>query len=264
MEEKSRGRSLLVIIGTILVGAIVIGIAKAENNGQKKSKFEQELADAQPGAKIFVSVDDFSYIAIDFSQDRLMVGLKQQRGGFASSELPYDCAYDFAQIAEVALIKDGTTVTSTNRGSQAVGAAVGAVAFGGLGAVIGGLSGSSTGHNCVRRITLRIKVDDPDHPLHDITIFYWDANKKGLKTDGALLTPVLKQAEELGTHVSNAIRRATKKAESVSAGSILGNSTSQQIGELWRLKEAGALTEQEFHDEKAKILGARSPERISS
>ncbi|MBY6113307.1 hypothetical protein KUW09_04790 [Mameliella alba] len=253
----------LVIIGIVLVVVFVISIAKAGSDEKKKSTFEQELASAYPEAKIFVSVYDFSYVAIDFSSDRLMVGLKQQRGGFADTEMPYDGTYSFAEIAEVALIKDGTTVTSTNRGSQAVGAAVGAVAFGGLGALIGGLSGSSTEQDRVRRITLRIKVDDPDHPVHDITVFYWEASKKGVKTDGMLLSPVLKKAEELGTHVSNAIRRSAKKAETASVASTLEHSTTLQISELWRLKEAGALTEQEFLNEKAKILGMHGSERIS-
>ena len=253
---------LLGLIGIVVVLALIIGAVSKGRDRTKVAKYENQLAREYPEAKTFVSVYDSSYVAVDFSADRLMVGLKRERGRFVNPERPYARAYDFNQIAEVALVKDGTTVTSTNRGSQAVGAAVGAVAFGGIGAIIGGLSGSSTGQDRVRRITLRIKVDDPQHPVHDITMFYWGANKKGVKTDSALVKPVLKKAEEFGTHVSNAIRRASKEAASTSVIAANVGSTSQQIAELWRLKEVGALTEQEFLAEKAKVLNADCSQKI--
>lgn len=50
----------------------------------------------------------------------------------------------FSAVLEAEIVVDGKTVTKTSRGSQAVGVVVGAVLAGGLGAVIGGLSASSS------------------------------------------------------------------------------------------------------------------------
>ena len=83
---------------------------------------------------------DFSYISIDFGEEKITLG-KAANDSIRHDD--YESSYKFAQIAQVELISNEAVITSTNRGSQLLGAAVGGVAFGGLGAVVGGLSGSS-------------------------------------------------------------------------------------------------------------------------
>lgn len=68
-------------------------------------------------------------------------------------------------ILAVEIVEDGTTLTSTNRGSQILGAAVGGVAFGALGAVVGGLSASSTSSDKTRRLELKVVVNDVTQPV---------------------------------------------------------------------------------------------------
>ena len=72
-----------------------------------------------------------------------------------------------AGLLSCEVLEDGVTVSQANRGSQLAGAAVGGLLLGGLGAVVGGLSGKSTQQTQVSKLCLRITVEDTQHPLFD-------------------------------------------------------------------------------------------------
>jgi hypothetical protein len=73
-----------------------------------------------------------------------------------------------SDIVSASIFEDGEVITSTNRGSQLGGAIVGGALFGGVGAVIGGLSGKTTATNKVTRVELRIVINDTKRPMHDV------------------------------------------------------------------------------------------------
>lgn len=60
--------------------------------------------------------------------------------------------YDYKDIIESEVVIDGKSVTKTSRASQFVGTAIGGVLAGGVGAIIGGLSGSTSTKGKVKRI----------------------------------------------------------------------------------------------------------------
>ncbi len=78
---------------------------------------------------------------------------------------------------------DGETITQTNRGSQLMGAAVGGVLLGGIGALIGGLSGKQHSKSEVKEITLKIIVDDLKIPMHSIILFSEKSSRKPEKAE---------------------------------------------------------------------------------
>ena len=243
----------LLVVGGLawLCIAIVWSIVK-----QSKTKWvSSTLAKEFPRAEIYVSSDDRSFCVLDFEAAQITLGLNKARGGLATREPPYRDTHPFSAIIEVELQRDGTTVTQTNRGSQAVGAAVGALAFGGLGAIVGGLSASSTTRNRVRTISLIVKVADRSRPLHQITFLNWTADKKGLKTDSSIVKHASQQIEKFAAHVTNAMRegQALPHANAVVAPSPQVAFTAQ-IRDLWSLKESGAITQSEFDVEKARLL----------
>jgi len=69
-------------------------------------------------------------------------------------------------------------VTKTVRSSQIGGALVGGIALGGVGLMIGGLSGKAESTEKVKRIDLRIIVNDTKNPLHDVNFLYIPTNKE--------------------------------------------------------------------------------------
>lgn len=86
----------------------------------------------------------------------------------------------FKDIISSEIIKDDVSITKTSRGSQIGGALVGAAIAGGLGALIGGLSGTKASHNEVKKLQLQITVDDLINPVYTITFLNSD---KPIKTD---------------------------------------------------------------------------------
>lgn len=74
----------------------------------------------------------------------------------------------FSKILESEVIVDGATVTKTSRTSQALGVLAGGALFGGVGAVVGGLSANTKSTQKIKNITLRLIADNVLCPIHDI------------------------------------------------------------------------------------------------
>lgn len=110
-------------------------------------------------------------------------------------------------ISGVEVQRNGVTITKTNRGSQLAGAAIGGLAFGGLGAVVGGLSGSSTSTERLKSIALLFQFDDAEHPTHEVCFGAWPGN--GELEHGLMAAKDIKQLERYRAHALNAIRRSS-------------------------------------------------------
>lgn len=236
----------------ILGSAVLIGVLQALYRSRTVSNASRDLAERFPEGKVYAHWDG-SYIAINPVAKIIAIGRKSRSLEFGN---PYEAIYDYSQIAKVELNQDGATLASTNRGSQVLGAAVGAAAFGGVGAIIGGLSGSSTSRQTIRRISLKLITDDTEHPAHDITFFTADNQKKGVDPTGivgAEAVEGLRKAEEFHALVVGAIRLS----DSAKSQAPPPPSVAAQIKDLWDLKEAGAITSEEFEQQKQGVL-ARS------
>ena len=83
-------------------------------------------------------------------------------------------------ILSTELFEDGITVTKTVRSSQIGLALIGGIAFGGIGAVIGGLSGKTHSSKKIQRVALRLIVNDTVEPLHEVTFLDTETNRDGI------------------------------------------------------------------------------------
>jgi hypothetical protein len=113
---------------------------------------------------------------------------------------PY--VYSIKDIMEVEIIKNETSITKTSRGSQLGGAVVGTVLAGGIGTIIGGLSGSKKTKEIVNRFDLRILVNDLKKPIHNVSFLFesvQEANYEEAERWYAILRILIKQSEEITT-----------------------------------------------------------------
>ena len=130
-----------------------------------------------------VSSDDFTGVAVDRKrQEFLLVNAEKLR------------RFNVRSIVSCEVIEDGTQIAYANRGSQLAGMAIGGALLGGVGAVVGGLSGSQRNVNKVKRLMLRYTTDDFDNPVHDILV-YQSPFSKGDSRDGFVYSAKLKDAE---------------------------------------------------------------------
>ena len=90
------------------------------------------------------------------------------------------------------LLQDGVQIARANRGSQLLGIAVGGALLGKAGAMIGGLSGSSTISENFRRVVLRLVVDHFDRPVHETVLV---DSERALAKDNKLYKEAMEKAE---------------------------------------------------------------------
>ena len=168
--------------------------------------------------------------------------------------------YEYKDILSSQIFEDGETITKTARGSQIGGALLGAVVAGGVGAVIGGLSGSKTSSvGKVKRIDLRLTVNKVNNPIIDINFL----NKKVEKEDG-VYDSSMEEARHWQGIFEIAIRRADMEDITVvkSNGELEEDTQkalpksfiADELLKLGELKDKGLLTDDEFEDQKSKLL----------
>lgn len=99
--------------------------------------------------------------------------------------------YSFDQLVAVEVERNGISLQKTNRGSQAMGAAVGGLLLGPAGLLLGGLTGSKRNEERVKRLSLRLFTNDLHTPVTEV-IFFDSAS--GMTPDSE---PVMKAARQL-------------------------------------------------------------------
>lgn len=156
------GTPWLVIPSIITLAVLLCVGASLEGKRSQKS-----VADA------FADVDGFAAdqknesgnhcLALDERRKKICIvyGNSQGRPGEAY-------VVSHKELVSVELLIGGTSVTTTSRGSQLGGAVVGGLLFGGVGAVIGGLSGKQETTTQNKTYELVITVDSLRRPIHRI------------------------------------------------------------------------------------------------
>ncbi|MBS3955339.1 MAG: SHOCT domain-containing protein [Methylomicrobium sp.] len=151
------------------------------------------------------------------------------------------------------LFEDGSTVTKTVRSSQIGGALIGGVALGGVGAIIGGLSGKTNTSGKVKRIDLRLIVNDTQNPLHDVNFLNFEMNQD---------SPNYQSAMKTARHWHGLIEVLIKRADMEDRENPATISQTQPISiadelkKLADLRDLGILSVEEFQQQKAKLLGS--------
>lgn len=250
----------------IVVGIIFVWyVFSAASNTTKRRKlidtYLQGIDDFDPVVKRIVCSNETKYFvayAIDDKNFKLC-GLK---GNFNSRNNIKNVALkmlSFKDILASEIIEDGDSITSTQRGSQAAGAAIGALALGGVGAVIGGLSGKTKSSTEVTNLTVRVIVNNISDPIFDIVYFNGkikksDSTYKSIRDEAVrfhrAIEILIKKADELDSPDQKA------KLEKKEATKPFSNSKVQELSKLAQLKEQGLVSDEEFEKLKADIVSS--------
>ena len=158
--------------------------------------------------------------------------------------------YDYKDILRSEVVEDGDSITYTNRKSQAASTAIGYALAGGVGAIIGGLSGSKRNINFATNVSLRIVVRDTEHPLFQIAFLNKKTEKKSNDYKKAI-----EKANELHAHISVIIDQASKEEELETKHAPAASfSIADELQKVASLLEKGILSKDEYEALKAKIL----------
>jgi len=218
---------------------------RAADKERKKKEAEEKEArqrDVESGI-LLIDVQDRPAIRFDPSTEELT--FYSESGGASKS-------YGADDLVSVEIIDDGGSIIKTDRGSQLAGALVGGAVMGGLGAAIGGLSGSKTQTGRCEHLALKIVVQDMNNPTHVVTLLRrtW-LMKDGWQRNGYSYKSALHQAEHWHGKISVLMKKA-EAAERAPAGAV--SSLATELEQLKKLHEQGDLTEQEYARARARVL----------
>jgi hypothetical protein len=235
------------LLGAILlIGAIILFVKRDKDpREQEASSFRQ----AYQGCDLYISQFNGSVLAL--ARDKQLIVL----GTLASY-----IERDLSTLASVSVEKDGQGLTVTNRGSQAMGAAVGGVLLGPLGVLIGGMSGAKSHKTRVSQLALKIVIDDPDMPVHRIVFF--EVHGAGIEASDRRIRAIAERVEHFYALLSNAIRAqatAVIPVDQTLAFEHAPLAIEDRLEKLWRLKEAGAISAEEFDIRKSRLLASDHP-----
>lgn len=229
-----------IAVGTV-IQQIINRVKKNKQIVEQLDKIDQQL-NRLSNFKVsqgIIGEDCASGIALD--EGRNKVCLITNNSGRVYLEV-----INYQDILSSEIYENGQTVTKVSRTSQIGGAIVGGLAFGGVGAIIGGLSGKTTSSDEVHAIGLRLTINNTKDPIHDVYL----GNEESYE-----------QATENVRHwhglISVLIKRADEEDKQHNSGipeSRTNNSIADELDKLAQLKGEGILSEKEFQDQKQKLL----------
>jgi hypothetical protein len=232
-----------IIMFILLIIIVVAQIIKSANIQVDKKEMGYKLnvlSDFTSTQKI-LGDDGKTGLAID--EKRKKIGLITQN---------HIDVISYSDILSSEIFEDGDTITRSSRTSQVGGALLGGLVLGGVGAIIGGLSGRKTSSKKVNRIDLRLTVNRTQSPIHDINFY----NGLCKRTD-SIYKKTIDQVRHWHGLIDVLIRiadRDDQAKENEASSSRVDVSVADELAKLADLQKKGIISEEEFATQKSKLL----------
>jgi hypothetical protein len=176
---------------------------------------------------------DNSFIAISFAQQNLALG-----------RIPEVKSYDFAAVVSVEVVKDGATVAL--RTDQPHSPFFFQDTYFEERALLKAIESPTLQISTLTDLTLKIAVSDPVTPVYAIN-FFRAATAVGEALQSPHVTQAVNDADAFHAYLTDILA----KRQAVGGGDA---GRADALGKLWALRQAGALSEEEFTAQKAKLL----------
>jgi hypothetical protein len=240
------------ILIAIIIGGFLLWLLQASAKvSQQHIAEDATFAGEHDGWDIYKSAHDRGILALDHQGQRIAVGTVLRH-----------VERSWSDISAVEIERNGQSLSQTNRGSQVMGAAVGAVLLGPVGLLMGGLTGSRRQKERVNELSLKILIDDRTAPVHRIVFFRMAGN--GIDAKSIMLKEPAAKLEHFHALLANAIRHDSRSFASQGSQISAEGDRADRIAKLWELRQAGALTDDEFLAEKTTLLASRPLVRDNS
>lgn len=252
------GGSIMTIFIVFLILVIAIGAGTIISTN-KNRELEQVKVDKRIQIQNDLREKDF-YISRNFLSDETGNGLyyDDESKKFAiinvsneySKTNPFSYSYKFIDskdILESEILKDDVSVTKTSRGGQLGGAIIGGVLAGGVGAIIGGVTSTKSTTEKIKKLTLRITINNTSNPIQDVVFANFYNPQDGASSK---IKEIISQIDNFHKLISVLIKQNDKEQ----VNEPILNSTADELKKLAQLKNDGILSEEEFNQQKQKLL----------
>ena len=180
-----------------------------------------------------------TYFGIDENSRQWAIGK-----GFIPS-LKNVVPYSYDDIVDFELIEDGTSVTKGGLGRAFVGGAL----FGGVGAIVGGVTGGKKAHQKCTSLMIKITVNNINVPTEYIKLITSPTDKKSI-----IYKAAFQNAQEI-ISLLQLICSECEEQESIETTKINDTSVADEIRKFKALLDDGIITEEEFNAKKSQLLG---------
>lgn len=244
-----------VIIAVIIV-IIIMSVAQRNPKLKTSDEINNEIDQSMSQIENFTitsKVDSFSgyfVFAIDERNEKI-----------AYVNLCSKKVFSFTDVVGVELIENGRTISKKSTTRIIGGAIVGGVLAGGVGTIVGGLSGSPKQKYRVSSISVKILLRNLNETSFVIECLESSSFIPGkpvdIDTENPIYIACKKVAEDIRDLVSIVIDRVDNKTsvnKQTDSNEIKRVSISDELMKLSDLKDKGILTEEEFLIQKNKIL----------
>ncbi|MFE1242953.1 SHOCT domain-containing protein [Fictibacillus sp. NPDC058756] len=253
--------SISPLLGIIVLGAI-IGVSYYFKNKEEDRKATESIEKSQKIYEATRSLNDFKVTQRFTSYDSEMTLLLDEDSKklcliYTSNQSKE--IYNYSDILSSEILEDGVTVINTSRSSQIGGALIGGVLAGGVGAIIGGLSAQKTSTNKVNKVDLKIIVNNTKSPYKLINILTTNdidinGNPSPIERDSQKYKDAMNNANHWHNLISVLIKQADLEDNKATKSNQTSGSLADEIKKLSDLHKAGILTEEEFNNQKLKLL----------
>lgn len=149
--------------------------------------------------------------------------------------------YNYSEVLGYEILENGDSIIKGGLGS----AIVGGVLFGGLGAVVGGVTGSKTTKTLIKNLRVKIILDNSVNPVEYIDIIMSDTQRDGFK-----YKMLRKYADDIAGILDGIMSKNVKTNNNQTTVS-----NADEILKYKKLMDDGIITEDEFTAKKKQLLG---------
>ncbi len=230
---------------TILVIAIAIGIIAGIVTSVNNSKHKKESKAAFENLKDFKA--DNYYLS---TSSGISIGFDNQRKKICFLDTKHiPSIFDYNKILQCELEVDGESVLKSSTSGTIGRTLLGGILGGGIGAIVGGTTGSKRQKENISSIDLKIIVNDTTNPIYKIN-FLNIKTKKG----SIIYKPAYSSAEQWHGIISGLIRQGNDEDKN-SSKPIDNISIADELKKLKDLLDSGVITDEEFAKQKTKLIG---------
>lgn len=190
----------------------------------------------------FVESSSFGPLSFDFNNNLLMLSIPVLKG-IGKKDVVREI-YKFEDILSYSVIEDGNTLTSGGLGM----ATIGAITFGGIGAVVGAITGAKKTKKEVLSLDIIINLKMNEQATLKVPFIHIKTKTK---------SPTYKQATEDVRNCVSSLERAVKEIEELKNNNTTSNNSVSEVDEIRKYKELlddGIITQEEFDLKKKQLL----------
>lgn len=224
------------------MGLFNFGKTKEEIEEIKKAKADEKQAKKDA---LNAEIQENKERLAAFKQDRVIENaliIDLEHGWFKiKGFMTGGVVFNLADINGFEVVENGETVTSGGLGR----AAVGALAFGGAGAIVGAITGKKKTKSIIENLKIKINMNDLDAP-----VLYINLITTKTKTSSLTYKMGIKQADSIVSSLDVLV----KQYQNIAPAEPVVSSATDEIRKFKALLDDGIINQDEFDAKKAELL----------